>query len=161
MPTIHLETRIAAPPERCFNLARSVDLHVGSMSHTRERAVAGITVGMMEFGDTVTWEARHFRLRWHLTSRITDFDPPHRFADEQVDGPFAGFCHVHTFTRLDTGDTLMTDEFAFDAPFGPLGHLANVLFLTRYMRRLLARRNAYLKLVAEEHDGDRTPDRPR
>jgi hypothetical protein len=44
----------------------------------------------------------------------------------------------------------MTDEFDFTAPLGPLGRLANPLFLTRYMRRLLLERNAYLKRVAEE-----------
>lgn len=150
MPTIHLETRIAAPPERCFDLARSVDLHMGSMSRTGERAVAGVTEGMMGPGDSVTWEARHFGLRWRLTSRITDFTPPRCFADEQVRGPFAGFRHVHMFTSLDNGSgTLMTDEFAFTAPLGPLGAIANVLFLTRYMRQLLERRNAFLKHHAE------------
>ena len=150
VPTIHLETRIAAPPEQCFDMARSVDLHMGSMAHTGERAIAGVTEGLMGPGDTVTWEARHFGLRWRLTSRITDFDPPHRFADEQVHGPFAGFRHDHTFTPLDDGGTLMVDEFAFDAPFGPIGALANRLFLTAYMRRLLRQRNEYLKQFAEE-----------
>jgi len=152
LPIIHLETRIAAPPERCFDLARSVDLHMGSLAHTGERAVAGVTEGMMGPGDSVTWEARHFGLRWRLTSRITDFDQPRHFADEQERGPFARFRHVHTFTRLDDGNTLMTDESDFDAPFGPLGVIANALFLTRYMRRLLTARNAYLKHVVEGND---------
>lgn len=150
LPTIYLETRITAPPDRCFDLARSVDLHLNSMSHTGERAVAGTAEGMMERGDSVTWEARHLGLHWRLTSQITEFDRPHRFADEQVSGPFASFRHIHTFTRLETGDTLMSDEFAFDAPLGPLGRVANYLFLTRYMRRLLTERNRYLQRIAED-----------
>jgi len=63
-------------------------------------------------GDTVTWEARHLGRRWRLTSRITDFAPPEHFADEQVRGPFASFRHVHTFTPIGDGSTLMIDEFA-------------------------------------------------
>jgi ligand-binding SRPBCC domain-containing protein len=150
LPTIHLETRIAASPERCFDLARSVDLHMGSMAHTKERAVAGVTSGPMGPGDTVTWEARHLGRHWRLTSRITEFEPPHRLADEQGRGPFARFRHVHTFTPLDNGVTLMIDEFDYTAPLGPLGLLANHLFLTCYMRRLLLERNEYLKRVAED-----------
>jgi ligand-binding SRPBCC domain-containing protein len=150
VPTILLETLISAPAGRCFDLARSVDLHMGSMAHTQERAIDGVTSGLMGPGDTVTWEARHFGLRWRLTSHITDFDAPHSFADQQVRGPFAGFRHVHTFTPQPDGGTLMTDEFVYRAPLGPLGVLADRLFLAQYMRRLLTERNTYLKHVAEE-----------
>ena len=148
MPTIRLETWIAAPPERCFDLARSVGLHLGSMARTGEWAVDGVTGGPMGLGDSVTWEARHLGRRWRLTSQITEFERPHRFVDEQVRGPFAGFRHVHTFAACD-GGTLMTDEFAWTAPLGPLGRAANRLVLKRYMRRLLEERNRYLKRVAE------------
>jgi ligand-binding SRPBCC domain-containing protein len=148
VPCIHLETRIAAPPERCFDIARSVDLHTSSMAHTGERAVAGVTSGMMDLGDSVTWDARHLGLRWRLTSRITEYDRPQRFVDEQVRGPFRSFRHLHEFRPIN-GDTLMIDEFDFRAPFGPLGRIAERLFLTRYMRNLLLARNAYLKQQAE------------
>ena len=46
----------------------------------------------------------------------------------------------------------MRDVFDFDAPLGPLGWLANVLFLTRYMRKFLLIRNETLKAVAESPD---------
>ena len=42
MPVIDISTVIAAPIERCFDLSRSIDLHLESMSHTNERAVAGV-----------------------------------------------------------------------------------------------------------------------
>jgi hypothetical protein len=47
MPTIRLETLIAAPPDRCFDLSLSVDLHRQSVAHTHERPVAGMTTGVM------------------------------------------------------------------------------------------------------------------
>ena len=55
MSTIIIETRIAAPMELCFDLARDVDAHVKTSSSTGERAVAGKTSGLLELGDIVTF----------------------------------------------------------------------------------------------------------
>ena len=60
MAIIHLETRIAAPLERVFDLARSIDAHQDTAEHTGERAVAGVTTGLLGPDEEVTWEARHF-----------------------------------------------------------------------------------------------------
>lgn len=149
MPRIELFTTIHAPIERVFDLARSIDLHSDSLAGTGEKAVGGVTSGLIGPGETVTWRARHFGVRQHLTSRITRFERPHRFGDRMVSGAFKRFDHDHTFTARDDGATLMRDVFDFDAPLGPLGHLANWLFLTRYMRKFLLVRNAALKAVAE------------
>jgi hypothetical protein len=48
---IELETFIAAPPERCFDLSLSVELHLDSTAATRERAIAGRTSGVLALGD--------------------------------------------------------------------------------------------------------------
>ncbi len=148
MPVIVLRTRVAAPPSRCFDLARDVDLHERSTAASRERAVAGVTSGLLGAGDDVTWEATHFGIRQRLTSRITEFDPPHRFVDEMVRGAFARFRHEHQFLAVE-GGTEMVDVFDYTSPLGPLGRLADGLFLRRYMTRLLRDRNAYLKRAAE------------
>lgn len=146
MPTVRVQTRIAAPPGACFDLARDVGLHTRSAVHTGERAVGGTTSGLLSLGDEVTWEARHLGLRWRLTARITVFEPPRRFVDEQVRGPFRCFTHTHHFQAADGGAaTVMLDTFSYQAPLGPLGRLAGALFLTRYLRRFLARRAAFLK----------------
>ena len=150
MPTIHLETYIEAPPERCFDLSLSVDLHAQSQAHARERPVAGVMTGQMQLGDTVTWEAVHFGVKQHLTSRITAYERPSRFTDEMVAGIFQELHHEHEFRAQPPG-TLMIDVFTFRAPLGILGRLAEALFLTRYMRDLLLARNRYLKQVAEAH----------
>ncbi len=148
MPVIVLRTRVAAPPSRCFDLARDIDLHQRSTAASRERAVAGVTSGLLGRGDKVTWEATHFGVRQRLTSRITEFDPPNRFVDEMVRGAFARFRHEHQFLSIPDG-TDMVDIFDYTSPLGPLGRLADGLFLRRYMTRLLRARNAYLKRVAE------------
>jgi ligand-binding SRPBCC domain-containing protein len=148
MPVIVLRTRVAALPVRCFDLARDVDLHQRSTAASRERAVAGVTAGLLGAGDEVTWEATHFGVRQRLTSRITEFDSPKRFVDEMVRGAFARFRHEHQFLSVPDG-TEMVDIFDYTAPLGPLGRLADGLFLRRYMTALLRARNAYLKRAAE------------
>ena len=151
MVTIELETFIAAPAERVFDLSRSVDLHVRASGDTSEEAVGGRTSGLLELGDTVTWRARHFGIRQHLTSRITGYDRPHWFRDEMVRGPFASLAHDHWFDAED-GGTRMHDRFVFAAPLGPLGVFAERLFLRRYMTRLLQARNAALACIAESDE---------
>ena len=149
MPTIHLELRIAAPVETCFDLARDIDLHQQTLAHTRERAVAGVTSGRVVGGDVITWEATHFGVRQRLTVKITDYERPAFFVDEMVRGAFKRFTHLHQFLREDDG-TLMIDRFDYTSPLGPIGRLADFLFLERYMRRLLSGRNAVIKRVAEQ-----------
>jgi ligand-binding SRPBCC domain-containing protein len=151
MPIIILRTPVNAPPSRCFDLARDVDLHQRSTAASRERAVGGVTSGLLGAGDEVTWEATHFGVRQRLTSRITEFDPPRRFTDEMVRGAFRRFRHEHQFLPTD-GGTEIVDRFDYTSPLGPLGWLADNLFLRRYMSRLLRDRNAYLKQVAESPD---------
>jgi ligand-binding SRPBCC domain-containing protein len=145
---IEFETRIAAPIERVFDLARSIDLHVASTSKTDERAVAGVTAGLLVLHDEVTWEARHFGVRQRLTSRITQFERPQHFRDAMVSGTFKRFDHDHDFSQ-DGDGTVATERFDFDAPLGPLGRIAEVLFLRRYMERFLRERAQIVKDVAE------------
>jgi ligand-binding SRPBCC domain-containing protein len=148
MPVIQLETKIDAPVERVFDLARSIDAHMSTTAGTGERAVEGRTTGLIEAGETVTWEARHLGVRQRLTSKITAMERPHFFVDEMVQGAFATMHHRHEFTADGEG-TLMRDTFEFTAPLGPLGWLAEKLFLTAYMKKFLAQRNAKLKALAE------------
>ncbi|HVG31727.1 MAG TPA: SRPBCC family protein [Pyrinomonadaceae bacterium] len=148
MPTIHLETLIRAPIELCFDLARSVDVHMASTNHTGERAVSGVTSGMMNLNDEVTWEAKHFYVRQRLTSRITAMERPRMFVDEMQRGAFKRWHHLHTFEPRN-GGTLMLDEVDYESPLGILGLIADRLFLEKYMTRLLVVRNAHIKRVAE------------
>jgi ligand-binding SRPBCC domain-containing protein len=149
MPTITITTHINAPVECCFDLSRSIDLHTGSMAHTGETAIAGRTHGLIGPGETVTWRAKHLGIWQTLTSKVTDFNSPTFFADEMVSGAFKSFRHEHHFQQQQNGQTLMTDIFTFDAPFGILGRIANFLFLKRYMINLLQTRNQLIKQTAE------------
>lgn len=148
MPLIELETLIRAPIERCFDLARSIDFHERTATHTRERAVAGRTQGLIELGEEVTFSARHFGLRQRLTAKVTAFDRPRHFRDEMLRGAFATLRHDHRFEAR--GDaTLMRDELYFEAPLGPLGRIAERAVLVRYLTDFLRTRAQILREHAE------------
>jgi len=148
MTQIELSTHINAPIGRCFDLARSIDLHMESTKQTGEQAIAGRTSGLIELGESVTWRARHFGIWQNLTSKVTEFEYPNHFTDEMVSGAFKSFRHQHLFFAV--GDqTLMKDIFSFESPYGWLGELANFLFLGRYMQWLLEKRNRVIKNAAE------------
>jgi ligand-binding SRPBCC domain-containing protein len=148
MPHITLTTSIQAPAERCFDLSRSIDLHMISIRNTGEQAVGGKTSGLIGPGESVRWRARHFGIWQTLTSKITEYNRPRYFVDEMVQGAFASFRHEHLFLEKE-GSTQMVDVFVYRAPLGVLGKLADALFLKAYMRRLLEERNRVIKEFAE------------
>lgn len=148
MPSIHLHTIIKAPINVCFDLSRDIGVHLTSTQQTKETAIAGKTSGLIELNETVTWRAKHLGVWQTLTSKVTEMERPHYFVDEMVSGAFKSFRHEHSFFTV--GDqTKMTDVFVFESPFGVLGIIANKLFLTQYMLRLLTKRNEVIKHLAE------------
>jgi ligand-binding SRPBCC domain-containing protein len=81
-----------------------------------------------------------YRLRIHgvpvqWLTEITDWAPPHRFVDEQLDGPYALWHHTHTF-EADGDGTIMRDVVRYRIGFGPLGALAHTLAVRRDLERI-------------------------
>ena len=148
MPIIHLKTFIKADQLTCFNAGRSIDIHIQSMEQSGERAVAGRTSGLIELNETVTWRARHFGIWWGMTVKITKMDSPHSFTDKMLRGPFAHMQHTHEFIPQD-GGTLMTDEFEHRSFLGIIGILADIMFIKRYMTKLISSRNECIKRGCE------------
>ncbi|MEO6587932.1 MAG: SRPBCC family protein [Pyrinomonadaceae bacterium] len=148
MPVIKLETKINAPIERVFDLARSIDLHTKSTAVSGEEAIAGRTSGLINLDETVTWRAKHLGFRQTLTSKITVFERPAHFRDSMVRGIFKRIDHDHFFEEIAVG-TLMRDRFDYDAPLWILGKIADGLFLENYMTGFLIERNKLIKEIAE------------
>ena len=151
---IRLEERlaIAAPIERCFDLSRSVEVHLAGNVHGGAAATARGAAGLLEPGRPVTWRAKHFGV-WHeLTSRITAMERPSWFQDVMLRGPFRSLRHDHRFRPLDSATTEMTDLLLVEAPFGPLGRLVEIAMLGRYMRSLLLERMTVIRQIAESDE---------
>lgn len=148
MTKIVLHTKINAPIATVFDCARSIDAHMESAVQTKEKAIAGVTSGLIGLGQTVTWKGKHFGFWIMHKSRITDFTAPEFFADEMERGRFRSFRHEHFFSQTD-GITTMTDHLYYETPFGVFGKLFDRLLLRNHLRQFLLQRNAHLKKIAE------------
>lgn len=148
MPIIQLETLIKARQEIVFDLARSIDFQSKAVTTSSEKAVAGRTSGLIRLDETVTYQGKHLGVKQSLTTKVTEFDRPHFFVDEMVQGAFKSIRHEHYFFSTSKG-ILMKDAFIFEAPLGIFGSMANKLFLKAYMTNFLNGRNRTLKLYAE------------
>ncbi|WGW11438.1 SRPBCC family protein [Saxibacter everestensis] len=139
-------TRSTLSQQRLFDLSRDIDVHVDSMSDSGERAVAGVQKGLIGAGQQVTWRAWHFGLPLRMTSKITEMHEPDSFTDEQVRGPFRYFRHIHE-VHPDGSGSVLIDRVSFAAPFGVLGRIVERLVLGSYIRRLIEKRNRFLRGV--------------
>jgi len=76
-------------------------------------------------------------IRWK--TRIESFDPPRKFTDIQLRGPYALWYHEHEFLEVD-GGTMVVDRVDYKAPLGPLGWIAERLFVRRSVEGIFAYR---------------------
>jgi ligand-binding SRPBCC domain-containing protein len=148
MTTINLITKINAPKQIVFDLARNIDVHQNSASKTNEKAIAGTTSGLINLNERVTWKGKHFGFCLTHTSKITEMDLYDYFADEMIKGRFKSFKHEHSFIEKN-GKTVMIDNLMYETPFGIFGKLFDRLILKKHMITFLKTRNTVLKNLAE------------
>jgi ligand-binding SRPBCC domain-containing protein len=82
-------------------------------------------------------------IRWRTT--IAVWDPPHRFVDVQLSGPYKLWHHTHDFESLAGGRTLMRDTVRYALPFGPLGEVAHRVLVKRDLERIFDFRRASVR----------------
>lgn len=99
-------------------------------------------------GEFVIWEATHFGIRQRLTTKITAFDAPNYFRDEQVKGIFKKLEHDHFFKQQEE-HTIMQDVFYYAVPYGLSGKIFDKAFLHSHLQRLLLIRNSHIRRIAE------------
>ena len=89
----------------------------------------------MRAGALIRYRLRVRGVPINWLTQITHWQPPHRFVDEQLKGPYALWHHTHTF-EADGAQTIMRDEVRYRVGFGPLGALANALMVRRDVERI-------------------------
>lgn len=77
-------------------------------------------------GTFIDYRLRLFGWSFAWRTEISVWNPPHRFVDRQIDGPYRLWVHTHRF-RQTHGGTLIEDEVCYELPLRPLGELAHPL----------------------------------
>ncbi|MBA3866835.1 MAG: SRPBCC family protein [Solirubrobacterales bacterium] len=73
-------------------------------------------------------------VRWQ--TRIEAWEPPTRFVDVQVEGPYKLWEHTHTFAADGDDAVLIEDRVRYALPLGPLGLIAHRLFVRNDVERI-------------------------
>lgn len=154
MSIIKTGIQINAPIALVFDLCRSIDLHMISTSATKEKAIAGVTTGLINKDETVTWEAYHLFKKRYFQTIISEMKPYSYFRDEMLKGDFKSFYHEHFFEQGDHG-VLVWDKLKLEAPYGLLGKIVNRFFLKNYIQKFLIERNRIIKHYAESGEWEK------
>ena len=96
-------------------------------------------------GATIDYALRIGPLPITWRSRIVSWVPRARFIDVQETGPYRAWWHEHTF-RASGSTTVMEDRVCYAPPLGPLGRLANQLFIVPALRRIFQYRAEVIRL---------------
>lgn len=89
----------------------------------------------MKCGALIDYTIRIQGLPMRWTTMITEYDPPHKFVDVQIRGPYAFWHHTHTFEQTDQG-TIMTDIVQYILPFGILGRLVHAFTVEGQLKNI-------------------------
>jgi hypothetical protein len=147
--TLKSKRVIHAPIQCCFDLTRSIDVHVYTARGISGKATAGKTSGLAELGDITTWSAKFFGLRFNLTTKIVSSHAPYSFSERLERGIFKRFEHDYTLRDLGEGVTELEDAFTFVSPFGWLGAAFDNCILQNVLRKVMENRLDDIKQLAE------------
>jgi ligand-binding SRPBCC domain-containing protein len=130
--TLRREQRLPGSPDDVFAFfadARNLEAITPPLLRFRVMDPGAIVMGP---GALIRYRLRVHRVPVGWLTAIREWDPPHRFVDEQLRGPYALWHHTHTFEAIEDGAaTLMRDVVRYALPFGLLGEAARRLFVAR------------------------------
>jgi ligand-binding SRPBCC domain-containing protein len=124
------EQRLPGTPAEVFEFfADARNLEAITPPLLRFRVVTPAPISMRR-GTLIRYRlrVRGVPVRW--LTEIKEWDPPHRFVDQQLKGPYALWHHTHTF-EADGHETIMRDTVRYRIGYGPLGALADALLVRR------------------------------
>ncbi len=137
---LHREQILDLPPAEVFEFfSRPENLARITPPAMRFTILTPLPIAMKP-GALIDYTVRTLGLSVRWTTLITEFDPPHRFVDVQLKGPYAFWHHTHRFEEVDHGNgrvgTRIIDEVRYALPFGPLGELARLLVVKRELEKI-------------------------
>lgn len=130
------EQVLDAPLEQAFEFfAKAENLEAITPPWLRFRITTPTPIEMKP-GALIRYRLRLHGLPISWLTRIELWEPPHRFVDAQLRGPYALWHHTHEFKAIDAGHTRMTDIVRYGHRFGPLGELGQKLLVERDLARI-------------------------
>jgi len=106
----------------------------------------------MKTGTIVDYRLRLFGVPFNWRSVITYCDPPRKFVDEEVFGPYKMWLHTHNFWPDGEG-TMVEDEILYLLPWPPFGEAAYPLVMAELKRILGYRRRRIWDLLVGDRPG--------
>lgn len=153
---LHAEVRLARPIDQVFPFfADAHNLDRLTPPHLNFEILTPAPINMAP-GTLIDYRIRLRALPMRWRTRITEWDPPHGFADEQLRGPYRWWIHRHRF--IPDGDgTIMTDTVDYGVPGGPLAPLINSLMVQRDVRRIFEYRTIAITEIFGPTAADLSP----
>jgi len=100
-------------------------------------------------GSEIDYRLRLYGLPLSWRARITNWNPPHRFVDEQIQGPYRLWVHLHRFYQQN-GSTKVVDEVRYQLPLWPLGEVVYPLVAAQLRRIFRFRKQAIGEAIQEQ-----------
>ncbi|MEO6437530.1 MAG: SRPBCC family protein [Tepidisphaeraceae bacterium] len=157
MPTLEFETTVRAPLEKVWTFFEDVTTSLPALSPPGDEVkVESADLPVHEGSRIVlTINGPLGRVRW--VAKIVEHRPPHavvfgeeaRFVDVQESGPFAAWRHEHDFERIDERTTRVIDRVSYRVPLGPIGWIADRLFIRRKFHSLFRHRHERIKAMLD------------
>ena len=94
-----------------------------------------ISTPEIQKGTLIDYSLRLYGIPLQWRTLISEWNPPHQFADQQLKGPYSLWDHTHQFESLGQG-TLMTDIVRYKVPLKFFGRLAAGAWVTRDVRKI-------------------------
>ncbi len=130
------EQVVAVPLERAFAFyADARNLERITPAWLRFRVTTPEPIEMRE-GALLSYRLVLHRIPVRWRTRIETWEPPDRFVDRQLKGPYALWHHTHELEARGERETVVRDRVRYRIGFGPLGTLANALLVRRDLERI-------------------------
>lgn len=151
MKIYHLESSqtVQAPLVKVFEFfSKPENLEKLTPSNLKFRILTPSPISM-EKGRLIEYaiQISGFSQRW--TTLITEFDPPHRFVDECLKGPYSMWHHTHEFQSVKEG-TLIVDKVRYIMPFGFLGRWIHFLFVRFQLKHIFKYRKSIIQKLFDK-----------
>jgi ligand-binding SRPBCC domain-containing protein len=148
MAKIHLTTFVAAPVDRVFDLSRHIALYKLLFQGRKEKITSGAASTLIGKGETISIIARHAGRSRMSMLKVTSYERPAVFIEEQVKGDLQSYRHEHHFKPAQNG-TIVIDILEFGTPRDVIGKIFGKVYFKKYLEELLRKRTELVRSYAE------------